>query len=55
MITGDNKLTAISIAKEIGLLTKEDDIVLTSEELNKMNDIEVKNNTKIKSRCKKSA
>ncbi len=42
MITGDNKLTAISIAKEIGLLTKEDDIVLTSEELNKMNDIEVK-------------
>lgn len=42
MITGDNKLTAISIAKEIGLLTKEDDIVLTSEELNKMNDIDVK-------------
>ena len=42
MITGDNKLTAISIAKEIGLLTKENDIVLTSEELNKMNDIEVK-------------
>lgn len=42
MITGNNKLTAISIAKEIGLLTKEDDIVLTSEELNKMNDIEVK-------------
>lgn len=42
MITGDNKLTAISIAKEIGLLTKEDDIVLTSKELNKMNDIEVK-------------
>ena len=42
MITGGNKLTAISIAKEIGLLTKEDDIVLTSEELNKMNDIEVK-------------
>ena len=43
MITGDNKLTAISIAKEIGLLTKEDDIVLTSEELNKMNDEELKN------------
>ena len=42
MITGDNKLTATSIAKEIGLISSEEDIVLTSEELNKMSDIEVK-------------
>lgn len=42
MITGDNKLTATSIAKEIGLISSEEDIILTSEELNKMSDIEVK-------------
>ena len=41
MITGDNKDTAVSIAKEIGLLEQES-IVLTSDELNKMSDEEVK-------------
>lgn len=42
MITGDNVLTARTIAKEVGLIEKEDDIVLTSEELNKLTDEEVK-------------
>lgn len=42
MITGDNKKTAVSIGKEVGLLTKEEDIVLTSKELEKMSDEEVK-------------
>lgn len=42
MITGDNKETAVSIAKEVGLLTKDSDIVLTSEELKGKNDDEVK-------------
>ncbi len=42
MITGDNKLTALSIAKEIGLIKSDNDLVITSEELNQMNDIDVK-------------
>ena len=42
MITGDRTETAKSIAKEVGLLTKEDDIVLRSDELNAMSDEEVK-------------
>ncbi|MGB9628961.1 MAG: cation-translocating P-type ATPase [Thermodesulfobacteriota bacterium] len=39
MITGDHKLTAIAIAKEIGIY-KEGDRVLTGEELEKMSDQE---------------
>lgn len=42
MITGDNKDTAISIGKEVGLLTTPDDIVLTSLELSRKTDEEVK-------------
>lgn len=42
MITGDNKDTAVSIGKEIGLLKGTEDIVLTSEELKKLTDEEVK-------------
>lgn len=37
MITGDHKLTAVAIAKEMGIY-KEGDIVLTGEELEKMAD-----------------
>lgn len=39
MITGDHKLTAIAIAKEIGIL-KEGDLILTGKELDKMKDEE---------------
>jgi len=42
MITGDRKDTAIAIAKEANLLTADTDIVLTSDELQKMSDDEVK-------------
>lgn len=42
MITGDRKDTAVAIAKEAGLLTKESDVVLTSDELQKMSDDEIK-------------
>ncbi len=41
MITGDNKDTAIAIGKEVGIY-KQGDIVLTSEELNKLTDDEIK-------------
>jgi len=41
MITGDHKDTATSIAKEAGLITSKDDIVLTSDELNEMTDEEI--------------
>lgn len=41
MITGDNEDTAISIANELSLIEKED-VVLTSDELNKMSDDEIK-------------
>ncbi|MEM0095332.1 MAG: cation-translocating P-type ATPase [Candidatus Bathyarchaeia archaeon] len=39
MITGDHKLTAIAVAKEVGIY-KEGDIVLTGAELDKMSDKE---------------
>lgn len=42
MITGDRKETAVAIAKEAGLLRSKSDVALTSEELNKMSDDEVK-------------
>ena len=41
MITGDNKDTALEIGREVGLY-KNGDIVLTSEELNKKTDDEIK-------------
>lgn len=42
MITGDRKETAFAIAKDCGLIEKESEIALTSEELNNMSDDEVK-------------
>lgn len=42
MITGDRKETAVAIAKEAGLLEKESDIVLTSDELASLSDEEIK-------------
>lgn len=39
MITGDHKLTALSVAKEMGIYSK-GDLVLTGEELEKMTDAE---------------
>lgn len=38
MITGDSKATATAIAKEIGLVNKESDLVITSDRLNAMSD-----------------
>lgn len=42
MITGDRKETATAIAKDANILTSEEDIILTSGELNDMPDEEVK-------------
>lgn len=42
MITGDNKETATSIGKEIGLLTSPEDLIMTSNQLNNLSDDEVK-------------
>lgn len=42
MITGDNKDTATAIAKEIGLITSSNDIILTSDELGKLSDANLK-------------
>jgi calcium-translocating P-type ATPase len=43
MITGDRKSTAMAIAKEMNLLKQDDEIVLSSTELNKMSNEEIAN------------
>jgi len=40
MVTGDNEFTALSLAKEVGLITKDEDVI-TGEELDKMTDEEI--------------
>ena len=55
MITGDNKKTALSIAKDAGIIKSDKDIVLTSSELNNLSDEKIKEiipNGKIKSRVR---
>lgn len=42
MITGDNKDTAYAIGKEVGIIKNDDDIILTSDELNKLSDDELR-------------
>jgi len=42
MVTGDSKETATSIAKEVGIITDSNDIIITSNELEKMSDNELK-------------
>ncbi len=54
MITGDSKDTAISIAREVGIMTSESDLALTSSEMRSMNDITLKsklNNIKVIARA----
>lgn len=42
MITGDSKSTASSIAKEVGIISSDKDIVIESSELEKLTDDEIK-------------
>ena len=42
MITGDNNITAMSIARDAGIINSDRDVVLTSSELNRMSDDKVK-------------
>lgn len=42
MITGDRRETALAIAKDAGIVNKDTDIVLTSDELSKLDDNEVR-------------
>ena len=46
MITGDAKDTAVSIAREVGLITLNKNLVLDSNELSKMSDDDIKINLK---------
>ena len=43
MITGDNKETAVGIAKEIGLIDGADDLIITHDKLEMMSDEKIKN------------
>ena len=51
MITGDRKDTAVAIAKESGIVKSEEDLILTSDELAKMSDDQVKECLKHIRRC----
>ena len=42
MVTGDSKETATSIAKEVGIITGNNDIILSSSDLEKLSDNELK-------------
>ena len=42
MITGDNRETAVSIARELKLIDNPDDIVITSDKLNQLSDDEIR-------------
>lgn len=42
MITGDKRETAVAIAKEVKLIDSDDDVVLTSDDLDKMSDEKLK-------------
>lgn len=41
MITGDSYQTSYAIAKEVGIITNQNDIILTSEEFNRMSEHEI--------------
>lgn len=46
MITGDAKETAVSIAKEVGIMNDSNDLALSSEEFNKLSDDFIEDNLK---------
>ncbi|MBQ8472344.1 MAG: calcium-translocating P-type ATPase, PMCA-type [Bacilli bacterium] len=46
MITGDSKETAMVIAKESGIIDTQQDLVLTSSEMNRLSDLELKEKLK---------